>query len=461
MPVRRYQLLPHARQVIRDRDFRMLPSIVRDWSPRDLAELVESLPAADQALALRHLSRPQAVAAFQYMIPTAQQRLLQRLANDEAAEMLNALPHDDLTSLLGELKAQESGEVLRLLAPQKRSTAKSLLEYPEDSAGRLMTPAYLAIRPDWTVQQTLDHVRVYGRDRETINALYVLDERGVLLDDIRISDLLLAPLTARIVELMDRHFVALNVTDSKDTAVAIFRREDRTVLPVVEADGRLVGIITADDVLDMAEAAATEDIQKIGGMEALDEPYLQISFARMIRKRAGWLVLLFLGEMLTATAMGYFEKEIARAVVLALFIPLIISSGGNSGSQASTLVIRALALGELTLGDWFRVLRRELLSGLALGSVLGSIGFLRIAIWSGFSDIYGPHWLLVAWTVAGALLGVVIWGTLSGSLLPFALRRLGFDPAASSAPFVATLVDVTGLVIYFTVAAFILRGTLL
>ena len=260
---------------------------------------------------------------------------------------------------------------------------------------------------------------------------------------------------------MDRNFVALNVTDSKDTAVAVFRREDRTVLPVVEADGRLVGIITADDVLDMAEAAATEDIHKIGGMEALDEPYLQISFARMIRKRAGWLVLLFLGEMLTATAMGYFEKEIARAVVLALFIPLIISSGGNSGSQASTLVIRALALGELTLSDWYRVLCRELLSGLALGSVLGSIGFLRIAIWSGFSDLYGPHWLLVAWTVAGALMGVVIWGTLSGSLLPFFLRRLGFDPAASSAPFVATLVDVTGLVIYFTVAAFILRGTLL
>jgi magnesium transporter len=260
---------------------------------------------------------------------------------------------------------------------------------------------------------------------------------------------------------MDRNFVALNVTDTKDTAVAVFRREDRTVLPVVEADGRLVGIITADDVLDMAEAAATEDIQKIGGMEALDEPYLQISFARMIRKRAGWLVLLFLGEMLTATAMGYFEKEIARAVVLALFIPLIISSGGNSGSQASTLVIRALALGELTLRDWYRVLRRELLSGLALGAVLGSIGFLRIAIWSEFSDLYGPHWLLVAWTVAGALMGVVIWGTLSGSLLPFLLRRLGFDPAASSAPFVATLVDVTGLVIYFTVAAFILRGTLL
>jgi magnesium transporter len=324
-----------------------------------------------------------------------------------------------------------------------------------------MTPAYLAIRPDWTVQHTLDHVREYGRDRETINALYVLDERGVLLDDIRISVLLLAPVTARIAELMDRNFVALSVTDTRDTAVAVFRREDRTVLPVVESDGRLVGIITADDVLDVAEAAATEDIHKIGGMEAFDEPYFQISFVRMIRKRAGWLVLLFLGEMLTATAMGFFEKEIARAVVLALFIPLIISSGGNSGSQASTLVIRALALGELALGDWYRVLRRELVSGLALGSVLGAIGFLRIAIWSGFSDLYGPHWLLVAFTVAGALTGVVIWGTLAGSLLPFLLRRLGFDPAASSAPFVATLVDVTGLVIYFTVAAFILQGTLL
>jgi magnesium transporter len=461
MPVRRYQLLPHAKQVIRDRDFKMLSSVVRDWSPSELAELVESLPAGDQVLALRHLSLTQAVAAFQYMIPTAQQRLLQRLAKDEAAEMLNALPQDDLTQLLSELKAQESGEVLRLLAPQKRTAAKSLLEYPEDSAGRLMTPAYLAIRPDWTVQQTLDHVRTYGRDRETINALYVLDERGVLLDDIRISELLLAPLTARITELMDRNFVALTVTDTKDTAVAVFRREDRTVLPVVEADGRLAGIITADDVLDVAEAAATEDIHKIGGMEAFDEPYFEISFSRMLRKRAGWLVLLFLGEMLTATAMSYFEKEIARAVVLALFIPLIISSGGNSGSQASTLVIRALALGELALRDWYRVLRRELIAGLALGSVLGFIGFLRIVIWSEFSDLYGPHWLLVAFTVAAALMGVVIWGTLAGSLLPFLLRRLGFDPAASSAPFVATLVDVTGLVIYFTVAALILRGTLL
>jgi len=223
----------------------------------------------------------------------------------------------------------------------------------------------------------------------------------------------------------------------------------------------LIGIVTIDDVLDVAEAAATKEIQRIGGSEALDEPYMQISIARLVQKRAGWLTALFIGEMLTATAMGAFENEISRAVVLALFVPLIISSGGNSGSQASTLVIRALALGEVGLADWWRVMRRELLAGVALGAILGSIGFLRITMWSAFSDIYGPHWLLVATTVGMALIGVVLWGGLVGSLLPFLLRRIGFDPATSSAPFVATLVDVTGLVIYFSVALVLLRGTLL
>ena len=241
----------------------------------------------------------------------------------------------------------------------------------------------------------------------------------------------------------------------------MFRREDRSALPVTDSAGALIGIVTVDDVLDVAEAEATEDIQRVGGMEALDEPYMEIAFRRMIQKRAGWLTALFLGEMLTATAMGFFEQEIQRAVVLALFVPLIISSGGNSGSQASTLVIRALALDEVSLGDWWQVLRRELGAGLALGGILGAVGFLRIGIWSAFSTIYGPHWLLVASTVAISLVGVVLWGTLSGSLLPLLLRRLGFDPAASSAPFVATLVDVTGLIIYFSVALVLLRGTLL
>jgi magnesium transporter len=267
--------------------------------------------------------------------------------------------------------------------------------------------------------------------------------------------------TARVSDLMNRRFTALRATDDQRTAVEIFRREGRTALPVIDDDGVLIGIVTVDDVLDAAQEMATRDLQRFGGSAALGDSYMATSPVRMIRKRAGWLIVLFMGEMLTATAMGFFEDEIARAVVLALFVPLIISSGGNSGSQASTLVIRALALGELRLRDWWTVARRELVTGLVLGSVLGAIGFLRIAGWSLFTNLYGPHWLLVAITVSLALVGVVVWGVMVGAMLPFALRRLGFDPATSSAPFVATLVDVTGLVIYFSVGVVVLRGTLL
>jgi magnesium transporter len=288
-----------------------------------------------------------------------------------------------------------------------------------------------------------------------------VDEDGVLIDDIRMRKFLLADPDLRVADLMDDRFTALKATDDRQTAVNVFRQADLAALPVTDSDGVLIGIVTNDDILDVAEELATEDIQRIGGSEALDEPYMKIAFHQMVRKRAGWLVILFLGEMLTATAMGFFEKEIERAVVLALFVPLIISSGGNSGSQAATLVIRALALGEVRLRDWWRIMRREVFSGLALGSILGAIGFLRITIWSAFSDMYGPYWFLVALTVGLALVGIVLWGTLSGSMLPLVLRRLGFDPASSSAPFVATLVDVTGLIIYFSVAAVILRGTLL
>jgi magnesium transporter len=306
------------------------------------------------------------------------------------------------------------------------------------------------------------HVRRHGSDSETMNVLYVVDEHGKLLDDVRIREVILAAPTRKVTELRgDTDFVALQATDDQEAAVAAFRRYDRTALPVVDSAGVLVGIITVDDVLDIAEEEATEDIQKLGGVEALDEPYLSVPFFTLVRKRASWLVILFLSEMLTATAMAFFQNELAKAIVLTLFIPLIMSSGGNSGSQAATLIIRALALGEVTLGDWWRVVRRELAAGLALGVILGSIGFLRIAIWSTFSHIYGQHWPLIGLTVAGALVGVVLWGSLSGSLLPLLLQRLGADPASSSAPFVATLVDVTGLVIYFSVASVILRGTLL
>jgi magnesium transporter len=324
-----------------------------------------------------------------------------------------------------------------------------------------MTPNYVAVREQWSVREVLDYVRTHGQDSETLNVIYVVDEQGLLIDDIRIRELLLAPLDRQVAELMDRRFVALKAPDDQEAAVAVFRQYDRTALPVTDTTGMLIGIVTIDDVLDVAESAATREIQRIGGSEALDEPYVTIGFATMVRKRAGWLTALFLGEMLTATAMGVFEAEISKAVVLALFVPLIISSGGNSGSQAATLVIRALALGEVGVRDWWRVMRREIFAGLALGAILGSIGFLRITIWSAFSTVYGEHWLLVAVTVSISLVGVVLWGTLSGSLLPFLLKRLGFDPAASSAPFVATLVDVTGLVIYFSVALVVLRGTLL
>jgi len=448
-------------QAIRARDFIHLRDSLKNWTPSDVESLIEGLAVEDQVVVFRLLPRKLAAAVFEYLPLDAKDQLLKAMAQEEVAAILNDMSPDDRTELLEELPASATKQMLALLTPKERQVAVSLLGYPEGSIGRLMTPDYVRVRQGWTVEQVLDHIRRHGHDSETLNVIYVIDDSGVLIDDIRIRNILLAPPSTRVSDIMDNRFVALKATDDQEAAIAVFKREDRYVLPVTDTTGILIGIVTLDDVLDVAEEEATEDIQKIGGMEALDEPYMEIALTRMVKKRAGWLVILFLGEMLTATAMSFFEEEIQRAVVLALFIPLIISSGGNSGSQAATLVIRALALGEVGLRDWWRVMRRELLSGLLLGSILGSIGFLRITVWSAFSGIYGEHWLLVAITVGFALVGIVLWGTLAGSMLPFLLRRMGFDPATSSAPFVATLVDVTGLVIYFTVAAVILRGTLL
>jgi magnesium transporter len=435
--------------------------MMRNRHASDVAELLTALTLEDQVVVFRVLPRKDAAAVFEYLSQDAKEALLKAMAQEDVASLLNNMAPDDRTMFLEELPAAATRQLLSLLTPEERSVALTLLGYPENSVGRLMTPHYVAVREQWTVQEVLDYVRAHGHDSETLNTIYVVDEQGLLIDDVRIREFLLAPVDKRVADLMDRRFVTLTATDDQQTAVAMFRQYDRTALPVTDTAGMLIGIVTIDDVLDVAEAAATRDIQRVGGSEALEEPYMDIAFGRMIQKRAGWLTALFIGEMLTATAMGAFEAEISRAVVLALFVPLIISSGGNSGSQASTLVIRALALGEVGIADWWRVMRRELLAGLTLGAILGSIGFLRITLWSAFSNIYGEHWLLVAITVAVSLVGVVLWGTLSGSLLPFVLRRLGFDPAASSAPFVATLVDVTGLVIYFSVALVVLRGTLL
>jgi magnesium transporter len=369
---------------------------------------------------------------------------------------------DDRTRALGALPSEVAHALIARLPASEARSSLTLLSYPEDTAGRFMTPDYAWVRPTMTAGEAIDHLRRTGRNKETLNVVYIVDERGFLVEDLRLGGLVLADASTIVTEIPDPRVVWMLDTTPREEVVRLFEKYDRVALPVVDAQQRMLGIITVDDILDVAEEEATEDIQKIGGMDALDAPYMRVGLAEMLRKRGGWLAVLFVGEMLTATAMGHFEAEIAQAVVLALFVPLIISSGGNSGSQAASIIIRALALKELGLADWWRVMRRELLSGVALGGGLGAIGFARIALWQkiGLND-YGPHYLLVGATVWLSLVGVVTFGTLCGSMLPFLMRRLGLDPATSSAPFVATLVDVTGLVIYFRVAGMILRGALL
>jgi len=453
--------------MIEARDFAALREVFREWAPADLAEVIVDLPEDEQVIIFRVLPHDLAADVFEYLDFDAQQTLLRAMAHEQVVAILNEMAPDDRTALLEELPSAAARQLIRSLTPEERRVATALLGYPEDSVGRLMTPDFIAVREDWTIQQVLDYIREHGQDSETLNVIYVVDERGKLIDDIRMREFLLKPLTSPVRDLMEKTFITLNVTDSQRDALNIFRKYDRTVLPVIDSTGVLLGIVTVDDMLDVAEQEATEEFQKFGGMEALEEPYMRIPLWRMVRKRAGWLIILFLGEMLTATAMANYQEELAKALVLALFLPLIVSSGGNSGSQASTLMIRAMALGEVTLRDWWRVMGREIQAGLALGAILGAIGVLRVGAWAIIGEQYlhrqpyGPHWPLVAITVGIALVGVVLWGTLSGSMLPFLLRRIGADPATSSAPFVATLVDVTGLIIYFSIALVIMRGVML
>ena len=449
-------------QAVHAGDYTRLRDLVRNRHASDLAKILTELGIDDQVIVFRILPRKDAATVFEYLSLEEQESLLKAMAHEDVASLLNSMAPDDRTMFLEELPASVTRQLLAMLTPAERSVAVKLLGYPEGSIGRLMTPNYVSVLEHWTIREVLDYIRTHGQKSETLNVVYVVDESGLLIDDIRIREFLLAPLDKHVSELMDRRFVALTATDDQKAAVSIFRQYDRTALPVTDTAGILIGIVTIDDVLDVAEAAATKEIQQIGGSEALDEPYMTIAPLRLVRKRAGWLTALFLGEMLTATAMGFFEDEITRVVHLALFIPLIISSGGNSGSQAATLVIRALALGEVGIRDWWRIVRREIITGLALGVILGAIGFVRITTWSAISpEAYGDIWLSLAITVGIALVGVVLWGSLIGSVLPLVLQRLGFDPATSSAPFVATLVDVTGLVIYFTVAIAMLRGVVL
>ncbi|GIK22692.1 MAG TPA: magnesium transporter [Ignavibacteriaceae bacterium] len=454
-------LQPEIQSLIEERQLSILKEILVEWTPADIAELLVDLPEKDRVIIFRLLSKELAADTFEYMDFDTQMDLLKLMGKEESSVILNEMDPDDRTWLFEELPASAAKQLLQLLSPDERKIAVQLLGYPENSVGRLMTPDYIAVKPSYSIQETLDYIREHGQNKETLNIVYVVDEKGKLIDDIKIKDFLLAPLDQTVSDLMTENFVALHVFDDQETAVEAFKKYDRVALPVVDRAGILIGIVTVDDVFDIAEEEATEDMHKQAAMEALDEPYSSIPLLEMIKKRAGWLAVLFLGEMFTASAMAFFEDEIAKAVILAMFVPLIISSGGNSGSQAATLVVRAMALGEVTIKDWFFVIKRELITGLTLGSILAVIGFLRIFVWQMASHIYGEHWFFVALTVSTSLVGVVMWGTITGSMLPFILKKFGFDPASSSAPFVATLVDVTGLVIYFSVAIFILSGRLL
>ncbi len=460
-------LKPEYEELILKKDWESLRVAFEELDPADIAEVLEELPAEDSGVIFRILPRDVAGVTFEYLPLDQQTEIVQRLGSEQLETVLNEMAPDDRTRLFEELPAEVTKRALEQLSAEELKVARHLLGYPENSAGRYMTPEYLSLRPGLTAAEGLDIVRKQGKGRETLNVLYVVDERGVLLADLRLSTLVMAEPDARVGDLPNRPLVAIPATAQKDEIISTFEKYDRVALPVTDTRGAMVGIITADDVLDVAEEQATEDIQKLGGVEALDAPYMELGTFEMLRKRGGWLAILLVGGMLTATAMGSFQDELLRAEVLALFLPLIIASGGNSGSQATSLIIRALSLREISLGDWWKVALRELRSGVLLGLMLAAIGFLRVVAWEWLfragvlSRGYGDHYVLVGLTVSASLVGVVLVGALIGAMLPFALRRLGLDPAAASAPFVATIVDVTGIVIYFTVAAIILKTTLL
>jgi magnesium transporter len=454
-------LLPEIIELIDMKDFRSIKEVISEWHPADVAELISNLPESQQFIVFRFLPKNLTSTVFEFLSVDSQKNILESMGKKEVAAIINELSPDDRTSLFEEMPHSVVKNMLSLLTKEERKIAITLLGYPEDSVGRLMTPEYVSVKSHMTIEDVLEKIRKYGSDSETLDVIYVIDEKGRLIDDLPIREILLSPPKKKISDLMDTKFAYLNATDDQEIAVESFKKYECYALPVIDNDGFLIGIVTMDDILYVAEEETTEDIHKIGGIEALDDSYMNTSLFSLIKKRASWLVILFLGEMLTASAMAFYEKEIAKAVILALFVPLIISSGGNSGSQATSLIIRGIALKEFGFRDWWKIMKRELLSGFFLGLILGTIGFARISIWQFMSGIYGTYWLSIAIVVMLSLIGVVMWGTLSGSMLPLVLKKFNIDPATASAPFVATLVDVTGLVIYFSIAHILLSGKLL
>lgn len=448
-------------EVIASEDKLAIQDFLNHQNISDVAELINENEEYEGQI-ISHLSLHRAASVFKILDFPTQKRIVKELPAFKTAELLNELPADDRTAFLSELPSDAVRELVKTLTPDERKITLSLLGYPEGSVGRLMTPDYLHVHENDTVEDVLNTIRRFAKSSETIDVIYVINDKGELLDDIRIRDFIIAPPEKKVNELMDGRYIALHAEDDQELANEAFKMNNRVALPVVSKSNKLLGIVTIDDVLWVTNEEFSEDIQKIGGTEALDEPYLDMPFWKLISKRAPWLVILFVGELFTASAMSFFEDEIKKVVVLNMLVPLIISSGGNTGSQASTLIIQAMAKGEITIADWWRILQREVKSGIVLGGILGVVGFLRTYLWSSIEPhLYGQHTFLLGMVTGISVLGVVLWGTLAGSMLPVFLKRLKLDPATSSAPFVATLVDVTGIIIYFSVAYTFLKGVLL
>lgn len=428
----------------------------------DIAELLDDLDPEIAVVIFRLLKKAKAADVFSHLKTGKGVELLEIFSKQQLSDVMNNLEPDERVALMEELPGDLTQRVLNSMDKDNIAQARRLLGYPEESVGRLMTTNYVRVKKEWSVEKSLQHIRKFGRTAETVNVIYVVDEKEKLIDDLRLNQLILADADTRISDIMDNSFEVLSAFDDQEAAVKMLSKYDRVALPVVDSDGILVGIVTVDDVIDVAEEETTEDMQLMAGMSALDKNYSETSTTEMVNKRVGWLVVLFLGQMFTVTAMAGFEDTLAAAAMLALFIPMIISSGGNSGSQAATLIIRSISTDDIKLGDWYKVFKKEFMSGLLLGSILGIMGTIIIGFWMFLrGEPVSTATALQALTVGSSLLGVVLFGNMSGSMLPFIMSRLGFDPAVTSAPFVATLVDVTGIIIYFTIAVTLLTGVVL
>lgn len=454
-------LSPSLNQLLQEKNSVLLAEKVNSLNAFELVDILRSKKEEDYIFIFNLLNPKLAARIYGYLPLKMQKEIVDHTPASQLVNMLKGMQSDECIAFLEDFPREVVDEYVKSLPSYQQIMLLELLGYPEGSVGRLITTYYIAIKEDWTVAEVIEHIQSMGSDQPRVSDVYVIDNEDQVLRGIGLKNFFLYSLETQVFEIPGKKTITLNVLDKEEKAIQAFKQCGYYSLPVVDGNGQMIGVITMDDILRVASKLTTEKIQKIGGMEALDESYMDTPFLQLIKKRVRWLVILFFGELMTATALGFFEEQISKAVVLALFLPLIISSGGNAGSQSSTLIIRAMALGEVKMTQWRSVFKWEIFAGILLGIILGIIGFARVSLWSTFSNIYGSHWVLIAFTIFFSLIGVVLWGSLIGAMLPFILKKIGADPATSSAPLVATLVDVTGIIIYFYIAMWILKGVML